>query len=425
MKKVLIISCFLTSILLAASCSKENISPILDDDGVLIYQPFIWKYSLHEGGDFNSNSFIDKPIVFENKKILIPTTMSNGNRNLKLLNERGEHLWSWSDIFTNSYPNDYGIDIFVKFDNILAWQVGSRSYCINLNNGKTLWKLIRNQSFDYLIHSYKYNYFFLYGYKTREDGYAGYTAYKGSIETGLLSEFLSANLSCEYIAPISENGDVGGIIYINEIVNTDYLLVTYAEPLPEWAVRSMFGLYNTETQEWVYERVILKEPHWTTSVFHTPIIYNDKAYANVGTSIVCHEVMTGNQKWRRDFPNDFLFSGFIIEDGMLIALCEDGKLYRLNPETGGVVWTGEGAGTSSRMSYMNGVVYFVGGSTGKLHAVDVYTGETVWRLDAELIEGSNAEFRTNAVYVIPGQGNEKGKVVALTHMHAYCFEAYR
>ncbi|MBS4012708.1 MAG: PQQ-binding-like beta-propeller repeat protein, partial [Bacteroidetes bacterium] len=99
--------------------------------------------------------------------------------------------------------------------------------------------------------------------------------------------------------------------------------------------------------------------------------------------------------------------------------------YRLNPETGGVVWTGEGAGTSSRMSYMNGVVYFVGGSTGKLHAVDAYTGETVWRLDAELIEGSNAEFRTNAVYVIPGEGNEKGKVVALTHMHAYCFEAYR
>jgi outer membrane protein assembly factor BamB len=424
MKKVVSITFFITLILLAVSCSKENTDYLIDESGVLIVQPYNWNYSLHEAGLFNSNSFIDKPIVYENKKLLIPTTMSNGNRNITLINNNGEHIWSWSDIFTNSFPNDYAIDIFVKFDNMLAWQVGSRSYCINLNNGNTLWKLTRSQSFNYLIHPYKNNHYFLYGYIVREDGYAEYAAFKGSLETGILSEFLRANLSCEYIAPITENGDVGGIIYINEIPNTNYLLVTYAEPLPEWAVRSMFGLYNTETEEWIYERKILTEPHWTTSVFHTPIVNDDKVYANVGNSIVCHDVMSGEQLWKKSFTHDFLFSGFIIEDGNLIAQCEDSKLYSLDLETGEILWTGQGAGTSSRMSYMNGVVYFVGGSTGRLHAVDASSGKTLWKLDAELIEGSGASFRTNAVYVIPGEGNEKGKVIALTHMNAYCFEEY-
>jgi outer membrane protein assembly factor BamB len=141
--------------------------------------------------------------------------------------------------------------------------------------------------------------------------------------------------------------------------------------------------------------------------------------------LVCHDISTGEQVWKRPFSQDFMFSGFIIEEDKIIANNENLTLYCLDPESGSTIWTGEGAGTSSRMSYLNGIVYFVGGSDSKFHAVDIETGQTVWRLNAEKLEGYDGKFKTNAVYVIPGESGKKGKVIALTHMNAYCFEAYR
>jgi outer membrane protein assembly factor BamB len=133
--------------------------------------------------------------------------------------------------------------------------------------------------------------------------------------------------------------------------------------------------------------------------------------------------MSGEQVWERAFPQDFMFSGFIIADNKLIANNEDTYTYCLDPEYGNILWREESAGTSGRMSYLNGVVYFVGGSTGCLHAIDINTGETVWRLDGKKLDGSS--FKTNAVYVFEADGKNPARVIALTHQNAYCFEAYK
>ena len=212
---------------------------------------------------------------------------------------------------------------------------------------------------------------------------------------------------------------------MNPVPSYDSLIVvTYAEPLPEWQIKSFIGLYNTETETWVYERKQLAPPHWNNSVFSTTI-HNNRYYANVGKSIVCHDVLTGERVWGREFEQDFFFSGFIIEDGMLLANCEDTYTYRLNPHSGTTIWRTKGAGTCSRMSYLNGVVYFVGGSTGFLHAVDAENGQVLWRIDSRKLGEPNGNFTTNAVYCIPGEGGDRGRVVALTGRYAYCFEAAR
>lgn len=71
----------------------------------------------------------------------------------------------------------------------------------------------------------------------------------------------------------------------------------------------------------------------------------------------------------------------------------------------------ESSGTSGRMSYLNGNVYFVGGSTGKLHAINASTGEHVWEI--------------NAVYVFDAENGNPTKVIALSNLNAYSFEAYQ
>jgi len=412
--------------LYSTSCRKEeNIDIKTDENGVALSLPYIWQKSLHISGEFYSNGFFKFPIIY-NDNIAIPTTGEDGSQYMTMVNTtNGETLWEWNDIFIGISGD---LEFFRHYisNNLLTWQQGSRSYCINLEDGTTNWKKIRDRNFEPRLFSCNENCYYITSTITRNDGYDEHIVYKGDMDTGILTEFLRANYSCEYIGPITDNGWVGGIIYINEVpLNSNLLLVTYAEPLPEWCVNSFFGLYNIQTQEWVYERKLLAPPLWNTSVFHTPIIYNDQVYANVGNNIVCHDLYTGEQLWRREFDNDFFFSGFIIEEDKIIANNENKTLYCLDPETGHSIWEGEGAGTSSRMSYLNGIVYFVGGSDGKFHAVDIETGQTVWRLDAKKLEGSESLFKTNAVYVIPGENSEKGKVIALTHMYAYCFEAYR
>ena len=154
-----------------------------------------------------------------------------------------------------------------------------------------------------------------------------------------------------------------------------------------------------------------------------PVIYNNKIYANISRELVCHDLVTGKQIWSKQFTQDFMFSGFIIADDKIIANNEDTYTYCLNPDTGHTIWKEESAGTSGRMSYLNGIVYFAGGSTGYLHAIDISTGKTVWKLDGSKLDG--ASFKTNAVYVFEADGGNPAKVIALTHNNAYCFEAYK
>lgn len=416
------ISLFLVLLIIVFSCSKDEDSIFQkDDSGVIISQSYLWRYSLHADNVFHSNGHFSYPIIY-NQNIAIPTTNIDGKQGITMIEtNNGNKIWLWEDIFTG-FTGDLNIPYIYIHSNLLTWQTGSRSYCINLENGNTSWKFQREKVYDIRINSYGSNYL-TYSYITNTDEYNEHIAYIGNIQTGELKEFLTPILSASYISP---RESIGGINYINEVLSdNNLLLVTYSEPLPEWCVNSFLGLYNTQTQKWIYERKLLVQPLWNTSVFHTPIIYNEKVYANVGNNIVCHDLFTGEQLWKREFNNDFLFSGFIIEDDKIIANNEDLTLYCLDPETGYTIWTGEGAGTCSRMSYLNGIVYFVGGGDSRFHAVDIETGETVWRLDAKKLEGSEGKFKTNAVYVIPGESGDKGKVIALTHMYAYCFEAYQ
>ncbi|MCD4834302.1 MAG: PQQ-binding-like beta-propeller repeat protein [Bacteroidales bacterium] len=410
--------------ILAAACSKdEPVEYQTDSNGVIILLPYQWKKSLHEDGIFHSNSRVKNAIIY-NGNIAIPTTVSEGVRYLTMINpDNGETIWQWNDIY-NAPTERIMIDYPYINGNLLTYQEGACSYCINLENGATYWKFRRDKNFDITINSYNSSYF-TYSDITNTDGYDEQIAYVGDIQTGDLTEFLSANLSGGYVSPASVNGRVGSINEIIEVLsNNNLLLVCYAEPLPEWCVNSFLGLYNTEIQEWVYERKLMAPPLWNTSVYW-PQIYDNKVYASVGNNLVCHDLYTGEQIWRREFNNDFFFSGFIIEEDKIIANNENLTLYCLDLETGYDIWTGEGAGTSSHMSYLNGIVYFVGGSDSRFHAVDIETGQTVWRLDAEKLEGYDGMFKTNAVYVILGENGNKGKIIALTHMYAYCFEAYQ
>ena len=80
----------------------------------------------------------------------------------------------------------------------------------------------------------------------------------------------------------------------------------------------------------------------------------------VGFELACHDLRNGQQYWRKKFDGEIFFSNFLIEEDMVIVNNEDQYVYALDPMTGNQLWKTRGSGTSSKMSYMNGVVYSTG-----------------------------------------------------------------
>ena len=411
---------------LITNCNQSDTDTQTDEDGIITSLSYQWKKSLHLDGVV-SNSRFKAPIYYKNN-IAIPTTNGSNNRLMTLINSNnGDFIWSWDERYQPE-TEDISIKFPYQHNNLLTYQRGNRSYCINLDNGTTQWKFRRESSFDVRISGLNGNYF-TFGQSTSQfQQYSEKVAFKGNLETGELNEFIIPNFTINNIAPGNRIGDITRIKpYMYNAVQ--HIVITWQEPqnvnsINDW--QTYLGLFNYETNEWVYEKKEMNEPNINGVVLAPPVIYQDKIYANIGHQLVCHDIATGDQIWVRDFPQDFMFSGFIIEEDKIIANNEDTFTYCLNPENGTIIWKTESSGTSSRMSYLNGIVYFVGGSSGKLHAIDISTGEHVWKINASnLGESSTSNFKTNAVYVFEAENGNPAKIIALSHLNAYSFEAYQ
>jgi len=354
-----------------------------------------------------------------NDNVVVPTTNGKEPLGLSLIcSVDGKTIWRWDDLFSD---RDTYIDMpyHHQYNNLLTFK---NRYCIDLDKGQTHWKLMRDRSFDVRLNSFG-KYCFTYGPEKIDDEYGKrtYVAFKLDIQNGEISEFLTANFTFEHPDCVRGVRDIAPIPG-----HSNLFLVAYSENLPGWIIQSYFGLYDIELKEWVWDKILITPPKVSNVIDHPIQIVNNKIYAVVDNCIVCHELSTGKQLWRKEFTNDFLFSGFIIEEGRLIANNEDLFAVCLDIETGRELWRVRTAGTSGKMSYLNGIVYFVGGSVPRLFAIEASTGKIVWQINPALLgEGYGARFRTNAVYVLPAKDKQPAKVIALSGLYAYCFEAYR
>ena len=399
------------------------LSPTTNSNGEVNYIPPLWKYTLHKDGKFHSNSHIGANLVFGNK-VLVGTTEGEGDNWLNALDiETGKELWKWNDIYQPPTEKMH-INYYYEHHGRMGYIVGSRHYSIDLETGKTHWKIKRTSSFRSLIEGIGSSYFILGQPTDTLEGYKTEVIFQGNFENGSIRRILMPNIVITNV----QNDRLGEVTSIAPFIesNDTMLLVAWQEVFPQNHFQSYLGLYNLNKKEWLYEKSVLNEPAWN-GVLLTPItIYQDRVYMSVGYELLCHDVWTGKLIWKYKYNNEIFFSGFVVADGRVIANNENKVLYCYDAATGNLLWMGEGAGTSSRLKdrYLNEVVYFSGGSSGYIHAVDARNGKTVWRLDSTKM-GDGTDFWKGDLYVVPGKNGKKGKVIALTPMNAYCFEAYR
>jgi len=113
----------------------------------------------------------------------------------------------------------------------------------------------------------------------------------------------------------------------------------------------------------------------------TPTVGNCEVYVG-GSSLFCFNSEDGEEIWTADFLDaEFIQGGPVVVDDIVVAWGSNNYLLAFDAWNGDYIWdytNGETIGNPSTPAVDNGVVY-AGDMLGNAFAVDLYTGEEIWK----------------------------------------------
>jgi outer membrane protein assembly factor BamB len=419
---------------LGLKCSKSNIvMPPINTDTLTTSLKPLWKITATNDKTWNSGFEITEPVIF-GQNVMV-STVFNGYQLFKMLNvQNGNEIWQWNDYYIkDTYLNyDFRISFPWLKNNYLYYSNYTELYCLDLISGQTVWK----KNVSPLKYGLRFTgvdkYFYLDLFKEESNKYldSGAELHVGNKETGNLMYLTIPKYDTTDATPNS--GRTGLILgttpFINPLGDT-MLVVSYSDQpvTKDYLFRDAFGVYNLSKNKWQIERVLIGLPT-VTGIDYTPIVKNGKVFHCKTGLVTCHDVNSGELLWSYNQIGhaNFLFSGILVENGKVFANAGNGTLHCIDIQTGNALWQTESAGSCSDMAYLNGIIYFVGGSDGLLYAVDETTGKTIWKIispdDGKAINKISGTF-TRFCAVVPGIDGTKGRIVTHTGYNIYCFEA--
>lgn len=412
--------------LLLAACSKEE--TLVDANGVVTKLPTLWSTSISNNGELAA-VVARSTLVYNNENVLIGANRDNKRFLYSLNSSNGEAKWAWGDLLsqltnpTYTDPLTIGEDQYYVYKKELSFIDGGNTYLLDLLTGKTV---TRNQvTLSRGTQCSGFNNLLFTSGSVRDSGqpegmyvtdlsavsdpvfvimptYDRNDADEQSVFKGMINETL----------PFEKSGDILVAVLFNDPAKTGNRYAT------------AMGLFNYTQRKWVYERVSLNGSYPNSNVSWAKL-YNGKVYHTSTRSMQCNDVMTGEEIWRVNFDQGFGSSGFVIQAGKIFANNDNRYTYCLDPESGRQIWKEESSGSASPISYLNGVLYFMGGGDGRLHAIDATTGKHLWRLRSPDVDKNSGAFFYGTCVAVPGQGGNKGRIVATTGLNAYGYEAIR
>ncbi len=424
------------------SCQSPEDVALKDENGVATRLPHIWKSSTSLDGRLNSSMnaqhIYDGRYVLASERAATSGPYTATGLCLKRL-EDGQNAWVWNDRFLpDEYSIVYNYSMYI-YKNLLFYKSAYRSYCIDQESGKTVWKKEWGRNFSSEITATGLGpHFYFTG--TPPEIYAKNrweeSIYQGDMATGEVREV--AKLKTFPDSVWHDPSDFDWIARGRKIKpfmrGTDtMLLVSYDLPdvRPYYQNTPSSGylsLYNLTQKKWVYERMpILSDVRLGVESEagggNWPNIIGDKVYFAVNMWVGCYDLMTGERIWFQRLTPASLFSGMIVAEGKLLANGMNGKLYALDPETGRTLWTQRSSGIGSALHYQDGVVYYI--ASQDLLATRVSDGKLLWKLYCPdyYTEKRGDSWFMGFVTGVPGKNGQKGRIFASTNLNVYCYEA--
>jgi outer membrane protein assembly factor BamB len=422
----------LIAILLLNSCCKDDNSIVIDENGVIVSKPWLWRTEISK--NTLNGAYISGPAQYDGQVLMGAMDENNIAYFACLDINNGEFLWKQNYIYSSDF---FSFREFYSYRNTIIHREGTNIFSLNLSNGNYNWKQKVDGSawhwpsgldslfFIYQVEAYSLN------------NYPVISACYGNIKDGNTNLFLIPDLG-DLPLPDSERMDfaIGGFRYIKPFYDTeshDIMLLCYYEKQyylqgggSEQVSKSYVGLYNFSGREWVYERTELGNYNFLEGF--TPTIIGDRFYHILSSGVLeCRELYTGKSIWRNEnIMHQYSNAGFLIIDNKMIVMDDrNRKLIAINIATGSEIWSETSAPTISFMSELNGVVYYASSADGRIHAVDIETGKHIWLLKSPDATKNPDDYFMQQCIVIPGDFRQKNRIIVSSFSHAYCFEAVR
>ena len=424
------------SIFYVCSCKKEE-ETIFDSNGVATKLPHVWNTVISDNEKQLASTVLRCQILFEDSKVLVGAVRNKGLFIYAVNSENGKIDWEWNDLLTylltpnELQPLSINTNDFYQKDNLVYFFYSTSSYIVDLRTGLTVTKyklpLSRINNRVTGIDNYFFNIGYDY-YKTENEKlYIGSFSPLQKEEVFLLPSYTPI-LKSTLPERANTIGTINAVITFKE-GDQDYIAFTIRNPISPDAPSNTIGkvelnLYNLTKKDWVYQKMPVRTSG--TSIGGFDLIYKDKQiYFMSSDYVYCHNAFTGDEKWANRIGSAPLTSRMTLQNNKLYAACEDRFLYCLDINTGQTLWKEQNTGTCSPISYLNGVLYYLGGGDGKLHAVDADTGKHLWKLTSPDVTKNSGAFFYGLCATVAGKNGQKGKVIGTTGLNAYCYEAIR
>ena len=411
------------------ACNKDPDDTLLDTDGTAIGLPHLWRSSITDDGEL-SNTVIATAIIHDGN-ILVGSRKDGDRAILSLKASDGKVNWQWNDLlYLPSTPGlkdpltVYAEGYHQNGGRMFFTYTGS-SYCIELTTGTTFCKYKEN------LHRFDRNAGLNDTYFSSACNYEPVDEekiYVGQVSSSEKSKLL---LIPDYTPvdnpPVNARGYLTDITPFQANGNT-YLAFGIENPYTDytpsgWGLTEL-NLYNLTESKYEYSKVAINASKETRYI--ADLIYDKGSlYFQSANFIHRHDAFTGTEVWRVAIGSPPLLSNMILIENFLYSANEDRYLYCLDAKTGAVVWKVENTGTCTELSYLNGILYYLGGGDGLLHAVDANTGRHVWKVASPDLKKNSGAWFYGLCAAIPGVDGKRGVIVVTTGMNAYAYEAFR
>ena len=328
------IGMLLLSMAIIVACQKDKLLEKVDEQGVVFQKQPIWKIvnsdDLQKPGNGPAfGKFIDGYLMDG-----YADDPANYKFKLSLLNtETGTVRWQWRDLIRVGEELsllDYQGAAVYQFNNLLLYQYGPRNYCINVENGTTVWRKSTGYSGIGLCYGLGSTYFtFGTPLELFDKGYWEQSIYRGDIQTGKEEKILTPRYSRRYVGLGISQYHVGAVNDVRPMVvaGDTLLLVTYSEQGPKiHEYEGYLSLYNLSKKIWVYDR----KPLWgerKVGILNGAVrVRGDKMYTITSNEVVCHNWRTGERLWLKVLPSFAEIQG-IFEDRYMVLYDSMSTLY--------------------------------------------------------------------------------------------------
>jgi outer membrane protein assembly factor BamB len=136
--------------------------------------------------------------------------------------------------------------------------------------------------------------------------------------------------------------------------------------------------WNMRTREYEWQiKDFLDNP---TISYRQPIIDGNRMYLMTNKILHCLDLPTGNVLWSRELPQGIGYANIVMHENFIIAQGSNNGMWAVDKINGVVKWSNSlTIGSTTKISYFEGVVYYTSTGSNTLWAVNAQNGEIIWK----------------------------------------------